>query len=150
MLKIFPIPSAIEIMQAVVTSPLPVPPLMVLNVLLPSKAILVLLSIIGNVFLSFLSSTIPSVAASLDVAAFAARFGLLLNLYFLNVFVRCINSNIRSTFLFKSSSFKVPFLTALIICSYCIFVPGIIRWLPAFICATASSPANQSVITSPL
>ena len=57
---------------------------------------------------------------------------------------------IRSTLRFKIASSNLPSFTALTIASYCLSSPGCSMSFPASICATASLPPNQSVITIPL
>ena len=60
-----------------------------------------------------------------------------------------MSSRIRSTLRSSTSSGRAPLASAASSAFCWRAVPGISRSFPAFICATASRPPNQSVITRP-
>ena len=84
------------------------------------------------------------------MAACAFKLGLLLKAYFLYAGVAKIYFTNLSAFSLSTFISSVLFLTASVIAAFWSALPGINKSLPAFICATASLPPNQSVITIPL
>ena len=102
----------------------------------------------GNVPL-FLSKTMPSAAAFRVSNACAFRSGVLLGVYACIFRLWKMAFKIRAAARSIIGSSKLPSTFASKSASHCFLVPGSIKSFPALICATASSPPNQSVMTKP-